>query len=146
MNIIRKLKLSEIIHVEWTIEEKEIIDLFDFWLKDLEVFVDPDKPHETNFMKQDGTFVLQQDEKNKSLFVRYEDFWEVFLSKYKMKYTDIQIFMKGMLKLAFKQQVYTPKCRVFQHHSKLELAFKQQTYTPQAMNYGVRLGLELAFK
>ena len=30
MNIIRKLKLSEILDVQWSLEEKEIIKLFDY--------------------------------------------------------------------------------------------------------------------
>ena len=146
MNIIRKLKLSEIIDIEWSIKEKEIVDLFDYWLKDLIVFVDPDKPQETNYIKADGTWVLQQDEKNEKLLVKYIDFWEVLESKYKMEFDDIQSLVKTMVERAFKQQVYTPWYYWSNSEKMVERAFKQQVYTPFAEHYNMTVLVERAFK
>ena len=69
MNLIRKLKLSEILPINFTEHEQEIIDLFNEKLSDLVVFIDESEPSKINYMKLDGTCILQQDNKNDILFV-----------------------------------------------------------------------------
>ena len=97
MNLIRKLKISDIVAVEFTEIEQEIIDLFKNNLSDLIIFVDDSKPDEINYLKSDGTFIIQQDNKSDMLWIRYDGFWEVLYLNYKLNHFDIKILMKYMI-------------------------------------------------
>ena len=108
MNLIRKLKISEIVPVEFTETEQKIIELFNYNLKDLVVFIDESYPDEINYMKTDGTFIMRQDNKGDILWVRYKGFWEVLHSEFCIIYTEIQKLITGMVERAFKQKVSTP--------------------------------------
>ena len=108
MNLIRKLKISEIISIKFTETEQEIIDLFNDKLSDLSIFVDDSKPDEINYMKSDGTFIMQHDNTNDTLWVNYEGFWSVLQCKFCIEYTDIQILVHSMVERAFKLKVSTP--------------------------------------
>ena len=128
MNIIRKLKISDIVPVEFSELEQGIIDIFNDNLSDLVVFIDESKPDEINYMKSDGTFIMQQDNKNHILRVRYKGFWEVLESKFSMKYSDIQILIQYMIERAFKIKVSIPQqiYRLILH--RVERAFKNKKY------------------
>ena len=71
MNLIRKLKISEIVPVEFTETEQKIIE-----------FIDESYPDEIKYMKTDGTFIMRQDNKGDILWVRYKGFWEVLHSEF----------------------------------------------------------------
>ena len=105
MNLIRKLKISDIVAVEFTEIEQEIIDLFKNNLSDLIIFVDDSKPDEINYLKSDGTFIIQQDNKSDMLWIRYDGFWEVLYLNYKLNHFDIKILMKYMIERILKQNI-----------------------------------------
>ena len=102
MNLIRKLKISEIVSIEFTETEKGIIDLFNDKLSDLIIFIDESYPDEINYMKPDGTFIMQQNNKLNRLFIRYLGFWSVLQLDFGLIYTEIQILITGMVERAFK--------------------------------------------
>ena len=106
MNLIRKIKISEIVPVEFSKTEQEIIELFNDKLKDLVVFIDESYPHEINYMKSDGTVIMQQDNKNDKLLVIYLDFWSDL--NFNMYFTDIQILIQFMVERILKCKVSTP--------------------------------------
>ena len=108
MNLIRKLKISEIVPVKFSELEQGIIDLFNDKLSDLVVFVDESRPDEINYMKPDGTFIMQQDNKHDKLWIRYDGFWNVLESKFDMEYTEIQNLIQAMVERTFKLKVSTP--------------------------------------
>ena len=105
MNLIRKIKISEIVPVEFSKTEQEIIELFNDKLKDLVVFIDESYPHEINYMKSDGTVIMQQDNKNDKLLVIYLDFWSDL--NFNMYFTDIQILIQFMVERILKCKVST---------------------------------------
>ena len=126
MNLIRKLKISEITLVDFTESEKIIIDLFNDSLKDLVIFIDDSKPWQINYMKPDGIFIIQHDNTNDRLWVRNDGFWNVLESDFGLTYTDIQILVKYMVERALKLKVSRQKTVGSLGGSIVERAFKQK--------------------
>ena len=108
MNLIRKIKISEIVPVEFSKTEQEIIELFNDKLKDLVVFIDESYPHEINYMKSDGTVIMQKNNNSDILWVRYDGFWEVLKSKFYIQHTNIQTLIQFMVGGIVKYNVYAP--------------------------------------
>ena len=124
MNIIRKLKISEMVPVKFTEHEQGIIDLFNDNLSDLVVFIDESNSNKINYMKPNGTFIMQQDNYSDILWVKYKGFWGVLESKFDMEYTDIKNLIQAMVERAFKHKVSSPII-VYKHCiSMVERAFK----------------------
>ena len=107
MNLIRKLKISDIVPVEFSEHEQGIINLFNDKLTDLVVFINESYPDEINYMKPDGTWIMQLDNKSKKLWIRFDGFWEVLESKFSIEYEDIQILVHSMVGRAFIQKLST---------------------------------------
>ena len=107
MNLIRKIKRSEIVPVEFTEQEFKIIKLFDNNLKDLVVFIDETNSNKINYMKPNGTFIMQQDNGSERLWVRYEGFLNVLKTNFSMEYTDTQNLIQYMVERAFKIKIST---------------------------------------
>ena len=126
MNLIRKLKISEITLVDFTESEKIIIDLFNDSLKDLVIFIDESSPERINYMKPDGIFIIQHDNTNDRLWVRNDGFWNVLESDFGLTYTDIQILVKYMVERALKLKVSRQKTVGSLGGSIVERAFKQK--------------------
>ena len=126
MNLIRKLKISEITLVDFTESEKIIIDLFNDSLKDLVIFIDESYPERINYMKPDGIFIIQHDNTNDRLWVRNDGFWNVLESDFGLTYTDIQILVKYMVERALKLKVSRQKTVGSLGGSIVERAFKQK--------------------
>ncbi len=133
MNLIRKYKISKILHQPLTGIEGEIIELNHSWLNDLIPFKMFEYTDSIYYMNSKGEYVLEQDNKYDRLWVRYKDFWSVLESKYLMKYKDIQILLKFMVEEAFKQKVATPTKEFASQFLEVEEAFKQKVATP--INY-----------
>ena len=146
MNIIRKLKISEIVQVEFTKTEQEIIDLFNDKLSDLIVFIDDSEPDMINYMKVDGSCIMRQDNKNDNLLVKYNGFWSVLQSKFSMKYIDIQILVHSMVERAFNQKVSTPSVIGLNTAELIEIAFNQKVSTPNLNFKRNESRIERAFK
>ena len=106
-NLIRRYKISRAINEPLEGKDKEIIDFIKSKIDGLTIFQMND--YKINFMNSEGNCIMQQDSKNDYLWVRHEGFWSVLETKYLLIYEDIQIVMKGMVELAFKLRVSTPR-------------------------------------
>ena len=146
MNIIRKLKISEIVSIEFTETEQEIIDLFNNILSDLVVFIDESEPDMINYMKVDGIFIMQQDNKNDRLWVRYQGFWIILQFDFGLKYIEIQTLISGMVERAFKEKLSTPNGMFDLSHMAVERTFKEKLSTPTPEDYLKTFPVEIAFK
>ena len=124
MNLTRKIKIYDIVPVEFTEQEFKINKLFDDNLKNLVVFIDESNSNKINYMKPNGTFIMQQDNYSDILWVKYKGFWGVLESKFDMEYTDIKNLIQAMVERAFKHKVSSPII-VYKHCiSMVERAFK----------------------
>ena len=143
MNIIRKLKISKVTEVIFTEVEKEAINLINDWISDLTVFIDENRPDEINYMKGD-LFVLQQDNINNILYVRYDGFWKVL----NIEYNDIQTLIKYMVEQAFKHKLQVSSLFLLSYPLVIEIeeAFKKQVGTPMPSATLTSMLLEEAFK
>ena len=102
-NLIRKLKISEIVPVEFTESELKIVKLFDDNLKDLTIFIQDEYPNHVNYMKPDGSWLFQI-ELNDKIFVDY-NFYESLL-KLNSNYDQIQLLIMYMVERILKIKVY----------------------------------------
>jgi hypothetical protein len=105
-NLIRKYKIHQITPV-LNKRELEIINFIKGKISNLTEFKDNNHPKSLFFMNSEGKWILEQDDTYERLYVRYEDFWEVLKTKYKLDYTDIQLLIQSMVEIAFKRNVYT---------------------------------------
>ena len=146
MNLIRKLKISEIVPVKFTEHEQGIIDLFNEKLSDLIIFIDESRPLEINYKKPDGSCIMQQDNKNGLLWVKYEGFWEVLECEFSTEYTDIQNLIQAMVERAFKHKVSTPVTKNNIIPVLVERAFKHKVSTPNSFVASNIMVVERAYK
>ena len=105
-NLYRRYKISQLTNDGITSKEKEIVEFILDKINDLTLFIDDKNRH--NYMNSKGEWVFQQDEKTDTLWVRYQDFWEVLGDKYSLNTVDIQSIIKGMVETAYKMSVGTP--------------------------------------
>ncbi len=146
MNLIRKYKISKLINKPLTGVETEIIDFIHEWLKDLIPFKMKAFQNSIFYMNSTGKFVLEQDNKNDRLWIRWEGFWYVLTSQYELKYTDIQILLKFMVEEAFKKELSTPLVKVQHLLLLVEEAFKKELSTPEVDFEESLVVVEEAFK
>ena len=67
------------------------------------------------FYVKDDKVLFQQNKKNWSLWVRYEEIWSIFESKHSMDYEQIQMLVKHTLEKPLKWKEFTPKPLVYRH-------------------------------
>ncbi len=147
MNLVRKLKISKIASVEFTEIEKEIIEFINSMLSDLIPFKDETFPDSMFYFKGDK-WLLEQDDCNDILYVRYDTFWHILSQNYLIKNDDIRILLKYMVEQSFRQRLSIPISYAGQSESisKIENSFKQKLSTPdKGINYDGDL-IEDAFK
>jgi hypothetical protein len=106
-NLLRRYKIHQITPV-LNKKELEIINFIKGKINNLTEYKDKNYPDSIFFMNSEGKYILELDDKNEYLGVRYEGFWEVLGTKYKLNYTDIQFIIQGMMEIAFKRKLYTP--------------------------------------
>ena len=126
MNLTRKIKIYDIVPVEFTEQEFKINKLFDDNLKNLVVFIDESNSNKINYMKPNGTFIMQQDNGSDRLWVRYKGFWEVLKTNFSMEYTDIQNLIQDMVERAFKHKVSSPGTSPVTYTNQIERDFKNK--------------------
>ena len=146
MNLIRKLKISDIVPVDFTELEQGIIDLFNDKLSDLIIFIDESRPDEINYMKTDGTCIMQQDIKNHRLCIKYIGFWSVLESKFALTYTEIQILIQDMVGRAFNKNVSAPNPPEPNSLQLVGIAFIQKLSTPSLLHQYTLRRVEIALK
>ena len=124
-NLYRRYKISQLLDEPLSNEEKEIIEFILNKIKDLTLYIDVHY-NRHYYMNNKGEFIFQQDDKNDTLWVRYQDFWSVLEKKYSLNRDDIQIIIKGMVETAYKMRVGTPRGLMNAVPKMVETAYKMR--------------------
>ncbi len=124
MNLTRVYKLWKL---NIPIDSKHLI-IFEFVeskLLNLQKFEIKGYPKSVFFMNFNGEYILQIFEnKNKYLYVRYPDFWEVLEDEYKLEFSDIQLFLQILVENIYKTKVDTTKYKIKEMFSFVEESYK----------------------
>ncbi len=104
MNLIRKYKISKILNKPLEGVEQEIILFIHSWLSDLIPFKYTDS-ESFFYMNTSGLYVLELDNQNGYLYVRWSEFWSVLENKYFISYQDTQLLLKFMIEESFKKHL-----------------------------------------
>jgi hypothetical protein len=108
MNLARKYKLHKLIPC-LNGNELEIIEFIESEIKVLEAVKKDKYPKSTFYINSDGQTILEQDDNNDILWVKYKDFWKVLESKYLLKYADAQDIIQLMVSIHLKFRSSTPE-------------------------------------
>ena len=92
--------------VKETSKEAEMEEFFLSIFKKLTTKKSDKYPNSIFFMDGEKCFA-EQDNKNKYFWIRYEDFWQVFETKFNMNYKETQAFLNGMLEKHLKLEGFT---------------------------------------
>jgi hypothetical protein len=130
--MLRELKLYDLCGIV----SPNVIKLNDFFsdlFSNLSLYTQDGKT-DLIFMK-DGKYIMEQDLKNRVLWCRYPDFWEVLLKNFKLEKTEIQEVISyklaTMVEEVFKKGSLTPQLDIAFVTSDVEEAFKKGSLTPQ---------------
>ncbi len=145
MNLIRSIKINKL-GIAIPEKDKEIIDFIKSILGDLIPFKFDNYPLSIFYMSSNGKWILEQDNKNDRLWVRYDIVWEILEEKYLIEYDDIQTLLKYMIEQAFKEKVSTPFLDKVTVYLKVEQAFKEKVSTPESTSFDKLYLVEQAFK
>ena len=115
---LRKLKLYELGIAEWPYatsyeEMKEVVE------RNLEgcVIKTSDEYPGSYFFTQGKKVIMEQNQKNDVLWVRYDGFWSIFSNDFSLERTDIQAIIKFLVEQHLKSKIGTP-ASTFTHFSK----------------------------
>ena len=144
-NLIRKYKIHQLTPVLLK-QELEIINFIKDKINNLTEFKDIEYPDSIFYMNSEGEYILEQDDKNERLWVRYKEFWEVLETKYLLEYADIQSLIYYIVEEAFKRKVYTPGNSIGTYFTGVEQTFKRKVYTPYENNCVHAPSVEIRFK
>jgi hypothetical protein len=129
-NLYRRYKISQLLDEPLLDNDKEIIDFILDKIKDLTLYIDEYGCH--NYMNSKDEWIFEQDEKNDTLWVRYQGFWSVLMDKYSLKYDDIQVIIKGMVENTYKMKVGTPVTVANTFNVSVENTYKMKVGTPDS--------------
>lgn len=127
MSLLRKYKCY-ILTNEVDDTTKEIFDFVNDKLKNLALFKYNEFKYHTFYINSDNKCIFSYDNSFKinSLYIRYEEFWKILVSKYKLKHYDVQEFIEYKIKKIYKLNVKTSK-QLYDNHIKLvEKAYKRK--------------------
>lgn len=130
MNLVRKIKISKLTKTSLLGIDKEIVDFINSILYDLIPFQMEDNLTSIYYMNNKGDWILEQDNKNNALWVRYGMVWKILKYDYMINDINIQTLLKYMVEQAFKQKVSTPYDYKQAGHSSVEQAYKQKITPP----------------
>ena len=110
MNLLRKLKISEFVQVNFTQDELNLLELINSMINDLSIFIDESYPNQINYMKPDGSLFFQQDNINEIAWVKRYSMWTYIYSNYKTYY-NLNIIIRFMvfkkLNILIYKKIYT---------------------------------------
>ncbi len=104
MNLIRKLKISNLTNLPLEGIDKKIVDFVNSKLNDLIPFKWVEFPDSVFYMNSLGLCVLHIDNKNNFLYIRWSGFWEILVNTFELEYGYIQVLLKYMVEKSFKQK------------------------------------------
>ena len=79
---------------------------------------------------KDGQWIFYQDCKNEKFWTNYYKYWELFESKFHLKYDEIQAITKYLVEEALKREVGTSMSLKLQLLLRVEEALKREVSTP----------------
>ncbi len=125
MNLIRKYKISKLLNKPIEGVVGEIINLIQYWLKDLTPFKWDKKPDSIFYMNSEGLYVveyvLELDIIDKILWVRYKDFWEILEHKYLLNFDDASTIITYMVEEKLKHKISSAHYRKLIEHYQVEI-------------------------
>lgn len=95
---------------------------------------------------KDGEWIFYQDCKNERFWTHYYNYWELFESKFHLKYDEIQAITKVLVEEALKREVSTPKSMNLIPLQKVEDALKREVSTPARGSFFIHNVVEEALK
>ncbi len=122
MNLIRSIKINKL-GIAIPEKEKEIINFVNSILDDLIPYKHINYPKSMFYMNTVGKWILEQDDRNDVLRVRYDIFWSVLENKFLMTYTDIRVLLKYMVEDSFKKRMSKPSVIKFAKRESVEEEF-----------------------
>lgn len=108
MSLVRKLKISKITKIPLTGIDKEIVDFINSILDNLTSYTIDNCYNIIFYMNSKGEWMLEQDDGNDKLYLRWEEFGDILQNKYFMKYSDIQVLIQYMAQQSFNRKLSTP--------------------------------------
>jgi hypothetical protein len=96
-------------------KEKEMEEFLREKLNALTIKLSDKYPNSVFYMKNDKVLfeLYQNDDGNRYFYVRYNDIWSDFDTKYGMSYDDIKTFIKNVVETDLKLESITPKYSVW---------------------------------
>jgi hypothetical protein len=107
MNLTRKYKIHRLTPCLKG-KDLEIIEFIESEIKGLKPIKNDDYPKSTFYINSKSQTILNQDDDNDVLWVKYYNFWEVLEEKYLLKYADVQDIIQLMVSIHLKFRASTP--------------------------------------
>ena len=123
-NLIRRYKIHQITHI-LTKHELEIVNFVKHKVNNLTEFKYYESPNSIFYMNNQGECILKQNHKNEWFCVRYQDFWKVLETKYKLENSDIQLLIYYIGEQVFNRKLHTPPNYLDPMIHRVEQAFKR---------------------
>ena len=127
-----------------------MVDLFNEITKDLQIIncnvYNEDGLEFIYFVPTKNEWIFYQDAKNDNFWCVYNRYWELFESKFHLKYTEIQAITKYLVEDALKREVDTPNGANIRYDDQVEDALKREVDTPTSAGTYNALMVEDALK
>ncbi len=109
--------------------QNPLVDLFNEITKDLRIInCDVYNNDESEFIyyNREGKWIFYQDVKNEEFWCDYKRYWEIFKSKFNLKYEEIGAITKLLVEEALKREVDTPWLKRTDEKGRVEEALKRE--------------------
>ena len=127
--ILRDIKLSEVLGTELNPLSKKVKDYIDSKLEGLIQFEMGNYP-DSIFYKKDGIILFEQDLKNEWLRCSYEHYWSFFDKEIGLRYSEIQELTRGMMGTHLNCKQFTPEQGVAMLSSVMGTHLNCKQFTP----------------
>lgn len=128
MNLVRKIKIDNIIPT-LTDDDHEIIDFIENQLNNLDTYNTICYSKYTFYMNSDYKWIFLHDFILGEVYIRYENFCQILMEKYHIKYKDLRSILKFFIDKNFKINLLS-ECNynsyTFQNYNDIEKDFKEK--------------------
>jgi hypothetical protein len=104
-DIVREIELCKLLDQELSGDAKKINDFFIELFDGLEEYIDEKYPYKIFYIKR-GTFYMEQNSKNKRMYLSYKDIWSFFETEFSYNHNQIKELTQYMLELHMKRKVF----------------------------------------
>lgn len=106
-------------------KENEIFIFIESKIKHIKKFNLPKYDNYYFYMSKSGEFILEQDFKNNTLWVRYESFWETLEYDYNLNFDDIQNLIVIFAKTKIKSDIGKPYYQRMYQYAEAETLYRK---------------------